>query len=346
MQGFRPIFGHQGEGEFDSDTLRVYQHVLTHDGAPLADVLQVPGVEEQSATTALDRLRSFGLLRTTGKNPETITAVSPATAESDALDLLRQSLGRTMQELSLTCAQLDELRAIGRALPGSSGDGCCGVTVLTDPAVINRRLDEASSACQFEVLTAQPGGPRPVAVLEQAFPRDSAMLARGVRMRTIYQHSARFSESTQAHAERLTEAGAEIRTLDELFQRLLIFDRRTAFIPGGPDSDGAILIDLPSIVAFLVGGFEIAWRSALPLTSAYATRAEGTVISDIQRSVAALLLTEDKDATIARRLGISERTCRSHVSKIMQRLGARNRTHLGYLLALEKGGSARSSGPR
>lgn len=325
--------------------LRIYQHVLTHDGAPLADTLQLPGMDERAATAALDRLRSSGLLRTTEGEPETVTAVSPATAEADALDHLRQFLGRTMHELSLTSTRLDELRAIGRALPGSSRDGS-SVTVLTDPAVINRRLDEASDACRFEVLTAQPGGPRPVAVLEQAFPRDSAMLARGVRMRTIYQHSARFSEATQAHAERLTEAGAQIRTLDELFQRLLIFDRRTAFIPGGPDSDGAILIDLPAIVTFLVGGFEIAWRSALPLTSAYTTRAEGTVVSDIQRSIAALLLTEDKDATIARRLGISERTCRSHISKIMQRLGARNRTHLGYLLALEEGGPTTRPGRR
>lgn len=217
---------------------------------------------------------------------------------------------------------------LGRS--SESGDGLRRITGLRE---INALLTAAASECRQSVATAQPRGPRQPEVLEQALPRDIAMLRRGVRMRTIYQHTARFSAPTQAYVEKVTALGGEVRTLAEFFERLIVFDRTVAFIPDPEDQQTAVMIRDPAVVAFLVGAFDRVWLTAVPFSSAYESRTEDGIVLAIQQSIARLLLHEEKDAAIARRLGISERNCRGHIAKLMKRLGARNRTHLGYLLA-------------
>jgi DNA-binding CsgD family transcriptional regulator len=333
MSGGDAIMRRGPDSDLGPVPMRIYEYLRTQGDVRVDALCRALGIDETTAAPALDRLSALGLLAH-GASPDTVAAISTQEAEATELDRLRKSLTGIAADVEGVRARLDGLRAVRDGLPGRFADDQ-SIVLLGERSAVERRLEEAAHTCAFEVLTAQPGGPRPERVLAGAFSRDLAMLKRGVSMRTIYQHSARFSETTQTHAERMSAAGAEIRTLDELFPRLMIFDRRIAFIPHGSDGGGAVLIALPDIVAFLVETFEMSWRSALPLTSAYKSRTNSTVVSDIQRSITELMLTEDKDVAIARRLGISERTCRSHISKIMQHFGARNRTHLGYLLAQE-----------
>ncbi|MCX4551213.1 helix-turn-helix transcriptional regulator [Streptomyces sp. NBC_01387] len=261
--------------------------------------------------------------------------MSADVAEEKIFGRLLESLDRVVRDVSRTQSSLRSLRVFNEAL---SVDGQGGqIVAIVDPDAVDTRIAEAAGECKFEVLVVQPGGSRPRAILEKAYPRDSAMLKRGVSMRTIYQHSARFCGNTQNHVESLTAIGAEVRTLDCLSRRLMIFDRHTAFISGDSEDAGVIMIKHAAVVAFLVDVFEGIWNFSQPMTSSYRTRVEGSVVSEIQNSIMKLMMTEEKDGAIARRLAISERTCRSHISKIMRRLGARNRTHLGYLIAREEG---------
>ena len=62
--------------------------------------------------------------------------------------------------------------------------------------------------------------------------RDSAALERGITMRTLYQHSARRSAVTHKYVAAVTARGAEVRTLDEFFNRIIVVDRRVAIVPG------------------------------------------------------------------------------------------------------------------
>ena len=55
---------------------------------------------------------------------------------------------------------------------------------------------------------------------------------RGVRMRTLYQHSARHSPATREYVADIVARGAEVRTLDEFFRRLIVVDRQVAVVPG------------------------------------------------------------------------------------------------------------------
>ncbi|MGW7002419.1 LuxR C-terminal-related transcriptional regulator [Streptomyces sp. NPDC054933] len=310
----------------------IYKAVLLNGPMATEELLRLPGTAPAEAKAGLDQLRTLQLLYPLPGRPDVLGAASPLVAESRVIAPLQDEVSALQYQLRQVYAQLEPLQAIHDLVRDARTDAQ-GLVPLEDPAEITSALEAAARSCEHEVLTAQPGGPRSERVLEAALPRDIAMLSRGVRMRTIYQHSARFSLPTQAYVERVSALGCQVRTLDEFFRRLLVFDRRTAFIPDADDDAKAVLIRQPSVVAFLADSFLRAWDSALPFTSAYENRANKAVSSAMQRSIARLMLSEDKDSAIARRLGISERTCRAHIAKIMKHLGARNRTHLGYLLA-------------
>ncbi|MCQ4041296.1 LuxR C-terminal-related transcriptional regulator [Streptantibioticus rubrisoli] len=311
----------------------IYKAVLLNGPMSTEELLRPPGTAAARArAAALDQLRALHLLHPLPGRPDVLAAASPLVAESRVIAPLQDEVSALQHRLRQLYAQLEPLQAVHDLVRNARADAQ-SLVPLEDPAEITSAIEAAARSCEHEVLTAQPGGPRSERVLEEALPRDIEMLSRGVRMRTVYQHSARFSLPTQAYVERVSSLGCEVRTLDEFFRRLLVFDRRTAFIPDAEDDAKAVLIRQPSVVAFLVNSFQRAWDSALPFTSAYENRANRAVSSAMQRSIARLMLSEDKDSAIARRLGISERTCRAHIAKIMKRLGARNRTHLGYLLA-------------
>ena len=73
-------------------------------------------------------------------------------------------------------------------------------------------------------------------ILQQAVDRDLRTIERGVHMRTLYQHTARRSKATRDYVNLMLAHGAQVRTLDEFFNRLIVIDRRLAIIPGeAPD---------------------------------------------------------------------------------------------------------------
>ncbi|WP_251058750.1 MULTISPECIES: hypothetical protein [unclassified Streptomyces] len=93
---------------------------------------------------------------------------------------------------------------------------------MTDLGAVRGLIAELVAVAEREVLTSQPGGGRPLETLEESIGRDESLLARGVRMRTIYQHTARYSRPTAAYVERVTALGAQVRTLGDGLMRMLI----------------------------------------------------------------------------------------------------------------------------
>ncbi|MFG2717350.1 LuxR C-terminal-related transcriptional regulator [Streptomyces sp. NPDC048416] len=329
--------GLSAAGLADAPGLRRMYAAALREGATTRGKLAVrSGLPRAEAETAFERLRTLHLLQPAEDGADTYRACAPQVAEVHTLEPLRHRLRDAQERIAGATVEFDALRAVYADAVGRAADDL-NVEVLK-AADVNVMLNKAAAECASDLMTAQPGGPRPVEVLAEALTRDSELLERGVRMRTIYQHSARYSPATEAYAERLTAAGAEIRTLNTLFPRLIVFDRRLAFVQADNGS-GALRISQPDLITFMVGTFEAAWSSAIPYASAYETRKQKVIVSDMQRAIARLLLHEDKDAAIARQLGISERTCRQHIARLMSHLGARNRTHLGYLLATGTSGT-------
>ena len=130
----------------------------------------------------------------------------------------------------------------------------------------------------------------------------------------------------------LMGGSVEARTLDEVIDRLILFDRTVAFIPANADRTLALELRHPALVGYLVTVFERLWRLAIPLTAPLPdTGIEG--ISHREQSIAALLAEGHQDAVIAERLGISVRTCRAHIARLSETLGAASRTQLGVRIA-------------
>jgi AraC-like DNA-binding protein len=182
------------------------------------------------------------------------------------------------------------------------------------------------------MLTCQPGGNRVPAALQEAIARDTALLERGVQMRTLYHHTARFNGPSQAYVAAVSALGAQYRTAHELFGRIIVFDRETAFIPDRHGSWGAVVIREPSIVAYLCSIFEAAWSTAKPFGDATADGLE-TVSKELDQTILRLLAAGLKDEAIARRLGMSLRTLRRHIADIMAGLGADSRFQAGIRAA-------------
>ncbi|WP_299529995.1 helix-turn-helix transcriptional regulator [uncultured Streptomyces sp.] len=206
------------------------------------------------------------------------------------------------------------------------------ITVLEGSTRINAAIDAATAECRREVLTVQPGGTRSEHILSKGLERGQAVNRRGVSIRTLYQHTVRHHQGTFAYAERLAE-GVEIRTLEELVERLLIFDGTVAFIPAQDDRQVALELRHPGLVAYLARVFEQLWQRATPLLEDVQHEPTPAGISAIQRSIAHLLVEGHVDDSIARRLGMNVRTCRAHIAKLNATLGSTSRAQLGYLIA-------------
>ncbi len=148
-------------------------------------------------------------------------------------------------------------------------------------------------------------------------------------MRTLYQHAARRGADTRKYVAAVTAAGAEVRTLDEFFNRLIVVDRRIAVIPGHEGLATAMVISEPSMVGYLVDMFERHWERARPFTNS-----ESSLMRDIaaeQRAMTIRMLLEGRaDPAGAKRLGVSPRTYAAYVADLKNEFEVETRFQLGY----------------
>lgn len=142
------------------------------------------------------------------------------------------------------------------------------ITALSGTEQINRAISQAMTDATREVLCIQPNthysDQRGETAQSVAFVRDQALLDRGGRIRTLYQHTQRQIPLVLARYERLS-GDAEARTLDEITDRLILIDRAVAFIPADPDGTVALEIRHPTIVGYLATTFDRLWRLATPM---------------------------------------------------------------------------------
>ncbi|MEE1834979.1 helix-turn-helix transcriptional regulator [Streptomyces sp. SP17KL33] len=307
---------------------RLYANALRVGRIARADVESAPCLVE------------FALLHPDPDDIGWLRPVAPLVALAQRLTPLEREISerrRLSIELSDAFEPFMALTAQGTAPTHS-------ITVLEGLDRINTALDLATAECQTEMLTVQPSGRRrPEQRLIEGLERDRPLIERGVRLRTLYQHTARYSPERLAYIDQIGDGKVEIRTIDELVERLIICDESVAFIPVRDDRQVALELRHPGLVRYLVKVFEFMWSRAVPLSAGapYETASDG--ITDIQHSIAKLLVEGHVDEAIARRLGMNVRTCRAHIAKLATALGSGSRAQLGYLIAqsgiLEQGHS-------
>jgi hypothetical protein len=286
--------------------------------------------EDHESHEAMALLIDLGLLRDEPGAGGWV-AVDPATVQHGVV----APLGRQVVELlDESAAWADVLGSLGQAFRRTQRGGSPLTEVRGLPS-INRFLDAAVDDAESELLTAQPAGARSAAVLEQAVDRDIRALQRGVRMRTLYQHTARRSRATREHVERTREHGAQVRTLDEFFNRLIVIDRRMAVIPGDAP-EVALAIHEPGIVSYLADVFDRSWERARD----YEDRGEASesdIAAEVRQLTVRMLTEGHSDPASAKRVGVSTRTYASYVAALKEEYGVETRFQLGYAMGSRAG---------
>ncbi|MET9799592.1 helix-turn-helix transcriptional regulator [Streptomyces sp. NPDC006368] len=252
---------------------------------------------------------------------------------SIALNQLIHPIEREIQERRQLTISLADTFEPFMTLTAQGASPTPAINVLEGLALINASLDRVMDECTTELLTVQPGSGRRPETVKAGLRRVEPLLDRGIRMRTLYQHTARHHSATMGYVERIAPYGLEVRTLEEIIDRLIIVDRKVAFIPARRDRQVALELRHEGLVQYLVGVFDQFWLHGVPWDDevSYAPALDG--ISGVQRSIAKLLVEGHVDEAIARRLGMNVRTCRAHIAKLASALGSGSRAQLGYLIA-------------
>lgn len=325
-------FGPDQRALFEGEATALFEEVVAEGGLPEDDVRIAPGGPLRPAFELLVELGLLQLDRDAGSwQPE-----DPSSMQSRVVAPISQQGSKLLEESSQWARAFGTLTHAWRRAPRTSDRGA--FTYLRDEA-IGAFLTTLVAECEDEMLTAQPQAGRDAQTLAAAALRDTAMLDRGTRMRTLYQHSARRSSVTHKYVAAVTARGAEVRTLDEFFNRMIVVDRRVAVIPAADDLRSAIAIREPSIVAYLVDIFERTWERGRPFANT-----ETSMLKDIaaeQRAMTIRMLIEGhSDPVSAKRLGVSPRTYAGYVADLKEEYEAETRFQLGYTMG-QRGVSGR-----
>jgi hypothetical protein len=315
-------YGPQDRALFEDEATKLYGEIAASAGLAASDYRIAEGGELRPA---FDLLVDMGLLAHDAESDLWIPE-DPNTVQSRVVSPLSQEAAKLLAESAEWSAAFSALQPSWRRSPASLTRG--PFTYLQYDA-IEPFLVELVSECEEELLTAQPQTGRDARALAKATLRDLMVLERGATMHTLYQHSARRSTVTRKYVGAVTARGAEVRTLDEFFNRMIIVDRRVALIPNHGNLKVAVAVREPAVVAYLADVFERSWERARPFSNR-----ETSLMKDIaaeQRAMTLRMLIEGhSDPVSAKRLGVSPRTYAGYVSDLKAEFEADTRFQLGY----------------
>jgi hypothetical protein len=268
----------------------------------------------------------------------------------DPGDVTRKHMQRMVEENAARLAAMSALPAASNQLQQqfqrAQWRASAGSEYVDDVAVVNARLDAIVGAAEWEILAAQPGGPRTQLQLNRSVERDTAALERGVRKMTLYRDPVRATKATADYARTMSGLGAEFRTLVGHFERGIVVDRETAvvsnhLVEGAPEHSAWIITDR-AMVAYIVAEFEAKWRradrwrselrgrgSAEQLVDTVSAAGPGVRTTRRQREIMRDQCEGSSQEATARRLGISRRTVANEIDELKALFQAGSLMQLG-----------------
>jgi DNA-binding CsgD family transcriptional regulator len=288
---------------------------------------------------AVDELDAVGAVRDTASQGASTRATAmrgPTGAVSrwraaGAQEVLA-ALSRRRTPRNDTTEQLRRHHAIfgGETLPHGPHPAGLSARHHAGIAATRYRIGQLMDAERHEHLslnTEQTFSPEAVAA---ALPHDRRLYARGIRVRTCGLPAAD-EDTAGTPVHRLALLHGEYRECLQVPVKLLVFDRRVALLPADPGdlSAGALEVDQPSLVGAMVALFEQIWSTA---TDPRRAGVPPIVLTPREQAVLGLLAEGQTDASVAQRLGISQRTIAYTLRSLMDRLGVQNRFQLGLVI--------------
>jgi DNA-binding CsgD family transcriptional regulator len=299
---------------------RRYQQVLPLSGSPIEAFASTLRVEPGQVAEALAGLAELGIVRI---HQDRVTVLRADQALAAAIS----------REAAIADGARERLDDLAGAVPLLVAAGTRpGPGEVENVQPLDGELSSGGNA--LELLTAmieQSRGDllflRPDAWL---MPRESAIsqvIARtvdsGRRSRAVY--PLRVLHEAPEVLRTRTDAGEEVRLIDDLPTRLMIIGVTHAIVPeplGFSDSP-RLLVRQGALVSALTLLFELYWEKAMPVSE------PSGAASNERAFLLRRLLSGAKDEQIARTMGLSLRTVRRRIADLMIELGADTRFQAG-----------------
>lgn len=203
------------------------------------------------------------------------------------------------------------------------------VEVLSGADEVISAFEEMQDRARAEIRALDPGSylsPQPEATAAQP-----PALARGVAYRVVYDCELLRTELGFASVQESIAVGEQARAFPGVPLKLVIADSDRALIAVPTVTGGnvvALLIHPSVLLSALVELFEAFWRMAVAITPVGPDDSEEEPTT-ATRKLMALLSAGMTDESIAREMGVSERTLHRRVRRLQQLLGAQTRFQLG-----------------
>ncbi|MDP9117553.1 MAG: LuxR C-terminal-related transcriptional regulator [Actinomycetota bacterium] len=311
----------------------LYRALLSEPGRHLSAIALELGVPVEDLDKPASALVELGLARSDG--PDFYLGISPMLAEATVL-------GAEDLELGARRASVETRRNAIRGLVPTWTEALGGtvqnvtVDVVSDQTAIANVLMHYADRCQHELLSVAPGRLPATRIDGRTRIANIYSLRRGIKTRALYQHTALRDRATRSYLNELAENGARIRFAPSVPGRSLVVDREVALLPI-PTSDtgrhGLAVVREPNVIAWVVATFEQLWAEAAPLEDVINHERDDTELDQTRATIVRLMAEGEKDEAIARRLSISVRTCRRHISDYMTQVGATSRFQGGVIAA-------------
>lgn len=287
-------------------------------------------LEVHEVDAAASHLADLGLLRADQPPGRRLVPVDPGVASQ----LLTSPIER---EIFVRRDLIDRLRArLDRipqpAAPPSALSPVGSVDRVLGEPEIRGLLKLAADVCRSEVLVLRAAGDRGDPV-DDFLDDCGALTARGIAVRALCTHRSRADFATRARTVRLVDEGVAVRTVSHLAQTAVVFDRSLAVLCGGGEEPhtAAWRLREDHVVRFLVDLLDQMWESAIPVAPDGPGYTEAA--DDLHQTIARLMAQGLTDEVVARKLGMSVRTCRRHIAALLRSLDSGSRFQAGVQAA-------------
>lgn len=296
--------------------------------APSANSLEAAGFARGTIERELSRLVGLGM----------VTRHSGGELEVVPPDLALPEYAARLEEEAARCRTLvDELAARYRqARVPEEQEGAQGVMVLNDTASLTRARRQVLESARESVVVVAARSPYTDRLLldPRAVPAPAPGTTARPGWRAVFDTSVLELDGAVDAIDARRRDGATIRLHPALALSVLLVDGKVALVDiTTVDSagHGSLLVRNPHFVRALAHLCEATFSSAMLPPAAHAGTRESVGRRDAR--TLALLAVGATDSTIARQLGVSQRTVERYIRRIMDDLGATTRFQAGVQAA-------------
>jgi DNA-binding CsgD family transcriptional regulator len=314
----------------DDDIARVYRYTVAKTAVDAVETAAEDlDLDVVQVRAAIDHLIECRLLRVESEG-QLIVPVAPDIAMALLVSPMEREIYQRREQIAKIRERIEVFRQdyarFWRAAPDPAP-----VERVNGATEVRGCLQVAGDDCVDELLALQPDqfdGEQ----FEDLLRLCADLLARGVAVRMVCQHKSRADLSTRMKLKAITDAGAVVRTVSHLPRSALVFDGTLAVLLGDVDAQAtAARVRNGDVVAFLLDVFTHVWDAATPLERFDAGYER--VADDLQSTILGLMAKGFTDEALARKLGMSVRTCRRHIAAMMRELDAVSRFQAGVQAA-------------